>query len=96
MASLRAGRRFPLTKGFRAQTLLGLAVVHTKVIGPVDAPAPLTDNALNLGADAVVGLAWHSESLVVTLQFGATIVPTTQELEVEDARYELPARAEPR
>ena len=94
VVALRAGRRFPLTKGFRAQTMAGLALLHTRVTGPVDAPAPLEDSALNLGADAAVGLAWYSASLVVTVSFGATVVPSSQELVVDVARYDLPARAE--
>ena len=34
VAALRVGRRFPLTKGFRAQTMAGLAMLHTRVTGP--------------------------------------------------------------
>jgi hypothetical protein len=94
VAALRVGRRFPLTKGFRAQTMAGLAMLHTRVTGPVGVPAPLVDNALNLGADVAAGLAWYSESLVVNLSFGVTLVPSSQELVVDVARYDLPARAE--
>lgn len=94
VATLRGGRRFPLTKGFRFQTLAGVALVHSRVTGPVDDPTPMEANAYSLGADGALGVAWHSASLVVTLWFGATVVPFEQRLEVGAAGYDLPVRAE--
>lgn len=95
VAALRVGRRQPLTKGLRAQAVAGLALVHTRVTGPVDVPVALVDDGLNLAADAGAGLTWHSGALVVTLAFGLTLVPSGQTLVVVDAAYGLPARIEP-
>lgn len=95
VAALRVGRRQPLTKGLRAQVVAGLALVHTRVTGPVDVPAALVDDGLNLAADVGTGLTWHSGALVVTLAFGLTLVPSGQTLVVDAAAYGLPARIEP-
>ncbi len=95
VAALRLGRRQPLAKGLRAQAVVGLALVRTRVTGPVDVPAALIDDGLNLAGDAGVGLVWHSGVLAVTLAFGLTLVPSAQRLVVDRAAYVLPSRVEP-
>ena len=74
---------------------MGLALVRTRVTGPVDVPAALIDDGLNLAGDAGVGLVWHSGALAVTLAFGLTLVPSAQRLVVDRAAYVLPSRVEP-
>lgn len=96
VAAVRAGRQFRLTRGLSLVTNAGVALVHASVIAPRTEMDPTLEiERYNLGVDGQVTMMWRANRLLVVLTGGATVVPFAQEVEVRDARYELPTRAEP-
>jgi hypothetical protein len=91
-ASLRVGRRFSIGTNLWVQTSGGLARISTRVTRL----ATMNDSrAATLAFDAMAAVVWSSGLIASTLIFGATIVPTDQQLVVDGVTFVAPQRVEP-
>jgi hypothetical protein len=92
VAAARAGRRFQVAPGLWVLGAGGPALVHAALTSP---DGTLRVGRSNLGLEVSAAAVWRSGPVVASVVVGATAVAWSQELDVDGARFSVPARVEP-